>query len=270
MLSNGSRAMSIDNAAYRGEIMRRSLRAVMSEEDGIAVDVWFNPDFDRVSVKPIHLTPPALRTESPGDPTRRTVVLTWRDGAVEIKVSLSYGRDDEADLQLLQIANDLQVSVVSRRQTDVYGDIWAVFSIPLQTEWMRDALPIVIAFCGFAVRENIFRHRLSSMFPHASVRSSSRPDAFFLCSDGDEERHICFQLRNRDGGVNRLLILPSPECGFRAESSVGAAARVAFEMYHSDFGMDADGVSAVFERLEDIAPVLAAVNAIARPMLQID
>ena len=262
--------MSIDNAAYRGEIMRRSLRAVMSEEDGIAVDVWFNPDFDRVSVKPIHLTPPALRTESPGDPTRRTVVLTWRDGAVEIKVSLSYGRD-EGELQLLQIANDLQVSVVSRRQTDVYGDVWAIFRIPLQTEWMRDALPIVTAFCGFAVRENILRHRLSSMFPHASVRSSRSPDAFFLCSDSYEDRHLCFRLRNREDGVNRLLISPSPECGFRAESSVGAAAGVAFEMYHNDYRMDADGVIfARFETLEDVAAVLAAVNAIARPMLQID
>ena len=78
----------------------------MSKEDGITVDVWYKPDFDRISVKPIHLIQLALRIDGPCDPRRHTVVLTWRDGTVEVKVLLSSGRDTEADEQLLQIADD--------------------------------------------------------------------------------------------------------------------------------------------------------------------
>lgn len=269
--------MSIDDAATRGNIMQRSLRASISEEDGIAIDIGFYPDYDKVFVHPMNSPPPVRVEQCAGDPTKRTVELTWRGDAVDIKVSRLYDcRDDEAEAELLKIAKYYAtVAVSSLRRPDADGNVWAVFTMRprMQTEadWMQDALPIVAVFCGFAVRENILRHRLSGMFPHASVCSSTTPDEFFLRSNADENRRICFRLRNSAYSVNCLLISPSPACGWRDETSMCAKnAGLKIEAHHGDFLVDADGIHTRFERLEDIAPALAAVNAIARPMLQVE
>ena len=99
--------------------MRMSLREITSESDGITVDVWFNPDFNRITVKPINPIPPALRYYiAENTPLRRDMQLTWRDGTVEIKVSLT-AKMDEADRELLQLS--------ASAHHDEYGDVWAVF-----------------------------------------------------------------------------------------------------------------------------------------------
>ena len=267
--------MSVDDASTRGEIMQRALRALISEEDGIAIDIGFYPDYDKVFVRPMNSPPPVRVEQCAGDPTKRTVELTWRCDTLDIKVSRLYGRDDEAEAELLKISKYYATDAVSSlRRHEADGNIWAVFTMRMQTkaEWMKDALPIVAVFCGFAVRENVLRHRLSSMFPHASVCSSTTPDEFFLRSDADETRLICFRLRDRVHGVNCLLISPSPACGFGGETSMEArnAAQSSIHAHHSDFLVDKACIHTRFERLEDIAPALAAVNAIARPMLKIE
>ena len=249
-------------ANARGLVMQVSLRDAMREEDGIAVDVW-PVAHDKISVKPIYPTPIAFRVDRRGDPPMRTVVLTWRDGAVTVAVKVSLPYEREADKQLMQMQR-ANATVITRVREDECGDVWAVFSIPTpaqtKEEWTRDALPTVLAFCGFAVRENILRHRVSSMFAHASVRSSDAPDVWSLGADDDEARRLWFSLRVREDDVNRLLISPS-----HAVDMSNAAAAIA--VYHDEFRVEKRGISTRFERLDDVAPALAAVYAIALPLL---